>query len=700
MTDRSDNVQLYVAPLETPTPRRPPITEIGIVAWLKTNLFNSVWDTVITIITLVLVLLFMNSTFRWLFLEAQWDIVFLNIRQINLGGQFPQAQVWRAELMALIILFLSMLSVGVWGNISRGVVGVIGFIIALMIFVPFTRNIAEKPSFYVYASATYNMRQVNFVADAGQEITFTIEPLTTVEDFRLVDVDGYIENNNQQSNTSFDSFTQATTDINFTQTLDPTEYDMSIAVQVWDRDGRVIAESPFTEGSRDELIFTWEAPAQGWYTFTLARDDETSTAGAAWLKVDNIDVFRNTPQSRSERIATYGEPPVLDCPNCNTQTNLTDTRFEGERTLLQWFSLQLSPYLEEVRGFFFVAVAVGFVAYQMGKLSLRVNVSAMRTFSTLENLLLVIALIWFIAYISIGLTAALNPDTVLNTLRTMILVALVITLMGYATLQFVKEKGSISRGVSLLWLLSLPVMLMLLNGFQVTPTVEGPQPLPAIPSSAFGGLLLTLLLSAIAIIVSFPIGMALALGRQSNLPVVRLLSTLFIELVRGVPLITLLFMGRLILPFFGFGLGDVDLLIRISVVLTFFTSAYLAEVIRGGLQIIPRGQIEAAYAVGLNNFWTTVLIILPQALRAVIPAIMGQAVSLFKDTSLVFIVGLFEILGTMNVILSDSQTGYSAFPREGYLYIGIIYFVFSYVMADVSRRIERSGSGAIRRETL
>jgi general L-amino acid transport system permease protein len=215
-----------------------------------------------------------------------------------------------------------------------------------------------------------------------------------------------------------------------------------------------------------------------------------------------------------------------------------------------------------------------------------------------------------------------------------------------------------------------------------------------------GGLLLTLILSAIAIIASFPIGMIFALGRQSKLPVVSMLSTIFIEVFRGVPLITLLFMGSLILPFFGFGLGNVDLLIRISVVMTLFTSAYMAEVIRGGLQIIPNGQLEASYALGFNGFWTTTLIVLPQALRAVIPAIMGQAVSLFKDTSLVYIVSLYEILGSMYQILGDSQTGYIAFPREGYLYVGIVYFIISYMMADVSRRIERTGAGSIRRETI
>jgi general L-amino acid transport system permease protein len=201
-------------------------------------------------------------------------------------------------------------------------------------------------------------------------------------------------------------------------------------------------------------------------------------------------------------------------------------------------------------------------------------------------------------------------------------------------------------------------------------------------------------------VLSFPLGVLLAIGRQSSLPIVSLFCTVFIEVVRGVPLITLLFFGRFILPFFGFGLGDVDLMVRTMVMLTLFTAAYMAEVVRGGLQIIPKGQVEAAQALGLSGFWTAIFITLPQALRAVIPAIMGQAVSLFKDTSLVFVIGLFEMLGTMNQVLGDAQTGYTLFTREGYLYVGVAYFLFAYIMADVSRRLERTGAGSIRRTNL
>jgi general L-amino acid transport system permease protein len=201
-------------------------------------------------------------------------------------------------------------------------------------------------------------------------------------------------------------------------------------------------------------------------------------------------------------------------------------------------------------------------------------------------------------------------------------------------------------------------------------------------------------------VAAFPIGVGLALGRQSELPAIRLVCTVLIEVIRGVPLITLLFMGRFIVAFFHSSLSDVDLYIRIIIVLTLFDSAYLAEVVRGGLQIVPPGQIEAGRAIGLNNVQVTTFIVLPQALRAVIPAIMGQFISLFKDTSLVAFIGMFEITGAMRKILQDAATGYVQFPREGWLYIGILYFVFSYIMAEASRKLEDTGAGAVRRDTI
>ncbi|MBI5667816.1 MAG: amino acid ABC transporter permease [Chloroflexi bacterium] len=251
-------------------------------------------------------------------------------------------------------------------------------------------------------------------------------------------------------------------------------------------------------------------------------------------------------------------------------------------------------------------------------------------------------------------------------------------------------KKTVSRWVVLAWVALLPVSWFVLRG------IEGAATLPVVPTATWGGLLLTLVLTAVAIVLSFPLGVLLALGRWSNLSVVSGACTLFIEVVRGVPLITILFFAKLVVPFFLSASADVDQVIRMMIGLTLFTAAYIAEIVRGGLQIVPHGQIEAAHALGLNALYTTRLIVLPQALRAVIPAIMSQFVSLFKDTTLVSVVGLFELLGIIDFIVNGQQQ-YRGLQREAYLFVGVIYFVISFGMSTVSRWIEATGVGAARR---
>ncbi|GAB4530492.1 MAG: hypothetical protein OHK0046_51080 [Anaerolineae bacterium] len=698
--NRNDDELYYVAPTEALAPRRAPIREIGIIHWLRENLFKSVTDTIITIITFTLIMLFLQSFLSWALFEAQWEIVFLNLRVLGVGNQFPASEVWRVEVAAFILVFLSLVSVAVWGRVTRSFVVVAALLLLLMFVIPTITMPVPEPTIHTYLATGYEPRQVAFTAETGQEITFRIDPLTAPEDYTVESLSGYIENDNQGISTSFDAYNERATGITF-QGEDPSGYDLQVAVQVVDARGDLVFQSDFTDGTDITQSFTWEVPADGWYIYTAVYNEEAANSeGAAWLEVDNVEIFRSTNPAAEARAAEYGPEPAFTCENCGVPANRTDMRFQGSRSLAQFFSLQLAPYLLELRPFFFTALIVGAVGYLLGIIGKRVNFANDNYLIGYERTLGMIGGTFFVLYIAIQVLLLIYPESALSTIRLITVTALVVTGLLYALIQFAKDDPrSLNRALGLMWLLSIPVVLTLLGGL-ATPVETGDPALPAIPSSDYGGLLLTLLLSFIAIALSFPIGIVMALGRQSKLPVVSLLCTLYIELFRGVPLITLLFMGRLILPFFGFGLAGVDLLVRIIVVMTLFTSAYMAEVVRGGLQIIPKGQYEASYALGLNSFWTTVLVVLPQALRAVIPAIMGQAVSLFKDTSLVYIVGLFEILGSMNQILGDSQTGYTLFPREGYLYIGVVYFVISYLMADVSRRLERTGAGAIRRETL
>lgn len=230
------------------------------------------------------------------------------------------------------------------------------------------------------------------------------------------------------------------------------------------------------------------------------------------------------------------------------------------------------------------------------------------------------------------------------------------------------------------WLLSFPLVLLLLLGF------PNHRLLPLVGTSLWGGLLLTLLLALVSIVLSFPLGVLLALGRRSRWPVVQIFSILYIELIRGVPLVTILFMADIMLPLFLPEGLRIDRLIRGITGFVLFSAAYIAENVRGGLQAIPEGQIEAAKALGLTGFQTTLLIVLPQALRLVIPANVGQFISLFKDTSLVAIMGLLDLLGIGMAVLANPK--YMGLQREVYVFIAFIYGMFSYAMSYASRRLE------------
>lgn len=208
-----------------------------------------------------------------------------------------------------------------------------------------------------------------------------------------------------------------------------------------------------------------------------------------------------------------------------------------------------------------------------------------------------------------------------------------------------------------------------------------------VDTTLWGGLMLNVVLSFITLAGSLPLGILLALGRRSSLPLVRWFCIGFIELWRGVPLLTALFMATIMLPLFLPDGVTLDRLLRAAIALTLFTSAYMAEVIRGGLQGVPVGQSEAARALGLGYWRMQALVILPQALRLVVPAIVNTAIDLFKDTTLVLIVGLFDLLGMVNLALKDSA--WLGMATEGFTFAAAVFFVCCLAMSLYSRRLER-----------
>jgi general L-amino acid transport system permease protein len=216
-----------------------------------------------------------------------------------------------------------------------------------------------------------------------------------------------------------------------------------------------------------------------------------------------------------------------------------------------------------------------------------------------------------------------------------------------------------------------------------------------VENTYWGGLPLTLFLSAIGLVVAFPLGILLALGRRSHMPVVRMLCVGYIELIRGVPLITVLFMASVMFPLFLPQGVTIDKLLRAQVGLILFAAAYLAEVVRGGLQAIPKGQFEAADSLGLSYWQSMRLIVLPQALRISIPPLVNTFIGFFKDTTLVIIVGLFDLLGAAKLALTDPL--WRAYYKETYIFIALIYFAFCFFMSRYSQWLERKVNVGVRR---
>ncbi len=210
--------------------------------------------------------------------------------------------------------------------------------------------------------------------------------------------------------------------------------------------------------------------------------------------------------------------------------------------------------------------------------------------------------------------------------------------------------------------------------------------LVAIPTDKWGGLLLTLVIASIGIVFSLPLGTILALGRQSELPVIKNLSIIYIEFIRGVPIITMLFMGSVLLPLFFQEGVEVDKLLRALIVIIMIESAFVAEAVRGGLQAIPKGQYEAADSLGLGYWKKMIFIILPQALKVALPNLVGISIELFKDTSLVMIIGLFDLLSMVHLTSNDSN--WLGMETEGYVFVTFVYWIFCYGMSKYSMILE------------
>jgi general L-amino acid transport system permease protein len=258
--------------------------------------------------------------------------------------------------------------------------------------------------------------------------------------------------------------------------------------------------------------------------------------------------------------------------------------------------------------------------------------------------------------------------------RPLLAMVLLIGLLFYS-----RNRDNWKKSLLYAWGVGLLTMGLLMKG--------GMLGLDAVETTQWGGLPLTLLLSVFGLAAAYPLGVVLALGRQSQMPAVKVLCVVYIEMIRGVPLITLLFMSSIVFPLFLPEGVTVNVILRAQVAIIMFTAAYIAEVVRGGLQGMAKGQYEAAESLGLSYPQTMRLVILPQALKIVIPPTVSQLISALKDTSLVVIIALYDLLKTTQSILSNPT--WTAYSSEAYIFVALIYFGCCYFMSSYSRRLEK-----------
>ena len=285
--------------------------------------------------------------------------------------------------------------------------------------------------------------------------------------------------------------------------------------------------------------------------------------------------------------------------------------------------------------------------------------------------------IFYILLLLIPFLIFTTKNTLLYVLFIMIL-SIVFFYLGYRSKNS-GLKNIVSRIIVISWIILLPICFLILN------ILDGPK------MTLWGGFMINLILAAIAIFAGFPLGILLALGRASSYKLIKLISTFYIEVIRGAPLVAWLLLAWFVLPKFLpnlFGLSDLNIVVRAMIVLSLFASAYIAEVIRGGLQSIPRGQEEASFALGMNSISTTIFIVLPQAIKIVIPTVVSTFIAIFKDTSLVFILAITDLL-RIGRLIPEQQQAFFGKSIESLCVVALLFWIVSLVLSQISRNIEK-----------
>jgi ABC-type amino acid transport system permease subunit len=683
--------------LNEPPRKAPPSTIVGPLAWLRDNLFRSTSDTILTIIAGVIAVISLVSTVNWAIREANWYAITFNLRPLMVGRFQPDFE-WRLILLLVLTCAGIGLALAAWTKLRRWLWIALAVSVALLFVVPALINavIPLPPTYFAAGvfefgsgpTAERPQERVAFVGRAGETVTLQLETRYSASLQTLGDLHSFGDNIvGRLVNTANARFTLSARSAELAallagdtltasqrrileaeqqRTVVPEDIlqqtqlnQQPVTVRILD--GATL--EPLGEATLDagSAPLSVTLPADGWYVLEKRVASEGSVAllqATGIYPILERSITRSAPNGSIERVDQFvrmtdvylseAARPVFDGDEVPF-TVITDMQYRGEHSFANYLRLYVDPFL--------ALLAVPF---------------------------LVMALSFAGGYFGGRLLDRTMPNA--------------------------ERPRQASRRAATWLLAALPVLM-----FFLVYGIGFGNILPLSDPRTWGGLLLTILLTVWGIVISLPLGILLALGRRSTagvplspllnfkwggrevrfqpkLPIVSLLCTFYIELVRGVPFITVLFMAQLLLPLVNPGLADFPGAFRATIATILFSAAYLAETVRGGLQAIPPGQEEAAKALGLNGFQITLQITLPQALRIVIPAIMGSFVALFKDTSLVTIVGLLDLTGMADNI--NAQTEFLGLRRETLFFISIIYFVFCWGMAAVSQRLERTGAGA------
>jgi general L-amino acid transport system permease protein len=680
--------------------KSPPLTVVGPIAWMRQNLFRTTTDTLLTVFFGTILVSTIISFVTWVVGQANWYAITFNLRGLMVG-RFQPAFEWRLILLLVLTCVAIGLALAAWTRPRRWLPIAAAIVVALLYLIPQAINalIPLPPTYLTAGQITFGsgptaespQDRIAFIARAGEtvslrmasEFSSDLDALRGLHSFGD-DITGRLLNTANLRETSLtraaeieallasDGLTEGQrTLLEAEQGRLAIPEDILAEAQVNQQpvtvrilDGATL--EPLAEGALDANSppLTATLPADGWYVVEKLVEEEGSIALIESFGIYPIlerSITRQSETGAIQRVDQFvrmtdtflseAARPEFDGDEIPF-TLINDFQYRGDHSFADYLRLYLDPFL-----------------------------------TMLANPALVIALSVVAGYLIGKALDRVFPNPT-------------------------RRNAASSRAAT--WALGLLPILM----FVLVYGIGGI--LPLTDPRTWGGLLLTILLTTWGIVLSLPLGILLALGRQSKagvplspliafkwrgrnirwqpkLPIVSLLCTTYIELVRGVPFITVLFMAQLLLPLINPGLADFPGAFRATIATVLFSAAYLAETVRGGLQAIPHGQEEAAKAVGLNGWQITLNITLPQALRIVIPAIMGSFVALFKDTSLVTIVGLLDLTGMADNI--NAQTEFLGLRRETLMFISIIYFVFCWGMAAVSRRIETTGAGsAIKRQ--